>query len=246
MLDDNIQLHDDGHFTLRGRYDRIVKVEEKRLSLDELEHALNQSNWVKESHTLVLGNKRERIAAIIVLTEAGQEYCRQQSRVILIKKLRKQLMADFETVVLPRKWLVMQTMPLSEQGKIKSELLRQLLMLNVTKFPQIQSLKLQKDQAVLQLRIPENLLYFMGHFPQQAILPGVTQLAWVEKYGRLLLGIDQPFLRMEVIKFKKIIRPGDIISVQLQWKATTGKLYFELSSDADSHSSGRMVYGVMA
>jgi 3-hydroxymyristoyl/3-hydroxydecanoyl-(acyl carrier protein) dehydratase len=68
-------------------------------------------------------------------------------------------------------------------------------------------------------------------------------LAWVEQFGKLFFNIALPFLRMEVIKFKKIIRPGDIIQMRLNWKADNQKLYFELSSVSDSHSSGRMVYG---
>ena len=37
-LDDNISLAENGRFLLHGRADRIVKIEEKRLSLTEMEH----------------------------------------------------------------------------------------------------------------------------------------------------------------------------------------------------------------
>ncbi len=245
MLDDKIELQDDGRFVLTGRSDRIVKVEEKRLSLDELEQTLNQSGWVVQSYTLLLTNKRDRIGAVVVLTETGKEHLRQHGRGMMIKQLRKLLMDYFESLVLPRKWLFMQSMPVSAQGKIDSDLLLQLLTLDLEKFPQIQYAMLQRNQAELQVRIQERLVYFNGHFPQQPVLPGVTQLAWVETYGRLLFGIELPFLRMEVIKFKNIIRPGDKVSIHLHWKTETGKLYFELNSATDSHSSGRMVYGVM-
>jgi 3-hydroxymyristoyl/3-hydroxydecanoyl-(acyl carrier protein) dehydratase len=95
----------------------------------------------------------------------------------------------------------------------------------------------------LALRVQPELVYFNGHFPQQPILPGVTQLAWVEHYGRLFFAIGQPFLTMEVIKFKKIIRPDALITMTLEWRADSGKLYFDLHSATESHSSGRLVYG---
>ena len=93
------------------------------------------------------------------------------------------------------------------------------------------------------MRIQAELLYFEGHFPEQPILAGIAQLSWVESYGKLFFDIHQPFIRMEVIKFKKIIQPNDKIQLKLNWNTETNKLYFELNSDSASHASGRLVYG---
>ena len=242
-LDDRIELHDDGLFTLSGRIDRIVKVEEKRLALDELERVLRQSDQVAQAHTLLLTGRRDLIAAVIVLTGAGKISLQQQGRAAMVRELRAQLMHTFESVVLPRKWLFMDALPLSSQGKIDNRLLQQLLMLDSGKFPQLLSCQLENNRVKLELRIQPELVYFTGHFPEQPILPGVTQLAWTEEYGKLFFAIEQPFLTMEVIKFKKIIQPEALITMTLEWKADSGKLYFDLSSVTESHSSGRMVYG---
>jgi len=246
ILDDEIQMVDEGRFKLLGRTDRIVKVEEKRLSLNGLEQQLNNSKWVDDSHTMLFVEKRDKIAATLVLSQKGIELLTQQGRSALIKKIRKQLMSAFETVVLPRKWLFMQLLPLTNEGKIKQQLLRQLLALNLTHFPQILNCDIQNDKVELHLRMQSGLVYFSGHFPEQAVLPGVTQLAWVEKIGKIMFPIKLPFLRMEVIKFKKIIQPGEIIRMKLNWKDCSSKLYFQLDAvnDGDMHSSGRMVYGV--
>jgi acyl-coenzyme A synthetase/AMP-(fatty) acid ligase len=243
ILDDRIQLAENGRFALLRRMDRIVKVEEKRLSLDELEQSLNASDWIQQSHTLLLAKKRDKIGAILVLTKSGKLFLQQQGRVELIKAIRQQLMLRFENVVLPRKWLFIQSLPLNAQGKINRELLLQLLSLDTTRSPQILLCDYKDETVELQLRIPPGLVYFSGHFPGQPILPGVAQLAWVEQFGKLFFNIALPFLRMEVIKFKKIIRPEDIIQMKLIWNADSNKLYFELSSVSSSHSSGRMVYG---
>lgn len=244
ILDDKIKIVEKARFALLGRADRIVKIEEKRLSLDELEQHLSTSQWIEHAYTLVLSGKREKVAAILILSVLGQDYLQQKGRAALIKMLRKQLMQSFETVLLPKKWIIMNTLPLTSQGKVNRELLEQLLKMDTRRFPQIlEVMNNENDSIDLQLKVLPAIIYFDGHFPQQPILPGVTQLAWAEYLAKIFFDIKQPFLRMEVVKFKKIIRPNDIIRMKLHWKADTKKLYFELSSLTDMHSSGRMVYG---
>ncbi|MEO1895586.1 MAG: AMP-dependent synthetase, partial [Methylococcales bacterium] len=171
------------------------------------------------------------------------EQLQLQGRSQLIKQIRQHLSNRFESVVLPRKWLFIQALPYTAQGKINQQLLTELLSLDSNRFPQIVQCDFQDNHVELQLKVLAKIVYFTGHFPEQPILPGVTQIAWAEQFGKLFFAIKQPFLRMEVIKFKKIIRPGDSISMTLNWKAESSKLYFEINSETDSHSSGRMVYG---
>jgi len=243
VLDDKIKIHNETQFTLLGRVDRLVKIEEKRLSLNELEQSLNNSQWVKQSHIFVLKGKRDKVAACLVLSELAEDLLQKQGRSKLIKKIRQSLLNQFETVVLPRKWLFIKSLPLTTQGKIKQALLVELLSLDSNRFPQILNCHFQDNHVKLELKVLSKLVYFSGHFPEQPILPGVTQLAWAEYFGKLFFDIEQPFLCMEVIKFKKIIRPDDTISLSLNWNSDNNKLYFEIISETDSHSSGRMVYG---
>lgn len=243
LLDDRISLHRDGRFELAGRIDRIVKVEEKRLSLTEMENALQQADAVKQAHCQVLSARRERIAASIVLSEAGLASLYHGGRKALIKLLRTHLMQAFETVVIPRKWLFLENIPVNPQGKTDTALLQQLLLTDTAKHPQLLYCRLHTGQAKLDLRIQPELIFFAGHFPGYPILPGVAQLAWSEYFGKLLFPIDRPFMTMEAIKFKKIIVPETLLTLTLEWNADTGKLYFDFSSPSESHSSGRLVYG---
>lgn len=242
-MDDNIKLQENSQFELLGRFDRIIKIEEKRLSLDELEIALSNSEWVYQSHTFLIQGKRDRIAAVLVLTQSGQQYFEQYGRAILTKQLRKQLMGRFETVVLPKKWLILAALPRTAQDKINRNLLLQLFSLDPLRTPQILYCDYQEQSVKLQCRILPDLIYFSGHFPQQPVLPGVTQIAWVEQLAKIFFTIRKPFLRMEVIKFKRIIQPEEIVTIKLNWNADKGKLYFEMDSVAYAHSSGRIVYG---
>lgn len=242
-LDDKIQFSNHHQFELLGRLDRIVKLEEKRLSLDSLENRLNASDWVQQSHTLLLAGQRDKISAALVLSDLGAECLKKQGRGELIKQLKKQLMHEFETVVLPRKWLFISRLPLTAQGKVNQDILIQLFSLKKTHFPLIVSCDYQDETVELSLQIPFDLVYFSGHFPDQPVLPGVTQVAWAEQIGKIFFDNQLPFLRMEVIKFKKIIQPGQLIKMKLNWKADTNKLYFELTSVDSAHSSGRIIYG---
>ena len=126
-LADRVELQADGLFILSGRLDRIVKVEEKRLSLDELEQTLKEQAGIAEAHSLLLPDQRDRIAAVIVLTESGRFALSQQGRPRWIRQLRQPLMAAFETVVLPRQWLFMDALPLTSEGKMDNPMLAQLL-----------------------------------------------------------------------------------------------------------------------
>lgn len=243
LLHDRLERGDDGRFNLLGRSDRIVKIAEKRLSLNELEQALQRSASVSQAYCRLWHGSRERIVAAIVLTAQGLDTIRTQGKYALIKQLKNSLLHNFEAVALPKKWLFIKQLPLSAQGKIDYGKIDGLLSLDRGLFPRLQFLDQQEDGSVeLSLIIQADLVYFAGHFPGQPILPGVTQLAWVERYGKLFFPIMQRFSRMEAIKFKKIIRPDQKLTLQLRWNADSGKLYFDFSSAIESHSSGRLLY----
>lgn len=242
QLDDQITRLDDGRFMLHGRSDRIVKIEEKRLSLVELEQRLKAEPWIDDAHALVISKSRDIVAAVVVLSPQGLGQLADQGRNRFIRQLRKTLEPWFESVVLPRKWLFVNMMPLTVQGKIDQPLLASLLDFDNRKLPQTLSLKMTPDGVRVGLRVPEDLLYFPDHFASYPILPGVVQLAWAEHFGKLFFVIDKPFSHMEAVKFTQVIQPGDQLTLALGWKAAVGKLYFNFSSERGTHSSGRMVY----
>ena len=243
QLDDKISLQDDGRFILHGRLDRIVKIEEKRVSLTELEQRLMRLPEVAEAFTLVLTKHRDVVGAVIVLTEDGLQSLKTTGRKLLIKQLRHALYHDFDAVVLPRKWLFLERMPLTAEGKIEQSILKHLLDMESRKSPYVLGIDKTGDNLELKLNVPVDLIYFPDHFSSYPILPGVVQIAWAEHFGKLFFAIDKPFLTMEVIKFVSVIQPGNELKLTLNWKALAGKLYFNFSSELGAHSSGRMVYG---
>ncbi|MCX7096744.1 MAG: AMP-binding protein [Methylococcales bacterium] len=241
QLDDQISLQSDGRFTLHGRLDRIVKIEEKRLSLSELEHRLLALPWITETFSLKLTKNREVIGVAIILSKDGLQSLKTKGRKALIKQLRNELHHYFDAVLLPRKWLFLEQMPQTSEGKIEQLILYQLLNLDSRKYPHVLKVEKTADGLELNLNVPEELMYFPGHFPRHPILPGVVQIAWAEHFCKLFFSQDKPILTLEVIKFVQVITPGLELKLRLNWKPSPGKLYFNFSSERGAHSSGRLV-----
>ena len=69
----------------------------------------------------------------------------------------------------------------------------------------------------------------------------MVQIAWEEHFGTLFFAIDPPSLTVEVIKFVKIIQPGDELKLVLYWNVSLDKLHFNFPEHG-AHSSGRLIY----
>ncbi len=91
----------DGRFELLGRLDRIVKLEEKRISLPMLEQALVAHDWVAEARLGVVQESRAVLGALLVLSDAGLFALREHGRRSLTEALRKHLSQHCEALALP-------------------------------------------------------------------------------------------------------------------------------------------------
>lgn len=247
VLDDRITVLDNGGFLLEGRLDRIVKIEEKRLSLAEMEQRLKKMPSVEDASIIKLSRQRDVVCAVLQLTDEGEQLLSELGRIKITQQLKKVLSVWFDPVVLPRKWLFVNEIPLTAQGKIDFGLLSGILDSDIKKYPLVQGFNLTPGSVQIRLVVPREheLVYFPDHFAGYPILPGVVQLAWVEHFGRLFFaakGIEKPFSHLETIKFIKIIRPGAELDLTLKWNERVGELSFSFTSGTERFSSGRMMY----
>ncbi|MDR2073681.1 MAG: AMP-binding protein [Spirochaetaceae bacterium] len=115
-----------GRFILKGRADSIVKIEEKRISLPELESRIMQSGLVSDTAVIALQKKRQYLAAALVFNEAGKARFAETGRFFINKYFREYLSGFFETTVIPKQWRYLDTLPRDAQGKIKKQQLEEI------------------------------------------------------------------------------------------------------------------------
>ncbi|WP_053148482.1 AMP-binding protein [Pseudomonas sp. P97.38] len=240
---DAARIADDGRFELLGRLDRIVKLEEKRISLPMLEQALVAHDWVSEARLGVVQENRASLGALVVLSETGLRTLRNQGRRAVTEGLRRHLGEHCETLALPRRWRWLRQLPLNAQGKLPQAEVEALLLAPRPKAPEVLAQVESDGEWNLQLRVPPDLAYFSGHFPTAPVLPGVVQVDWAMSLGRQLLDLPPRFAGMEVLKFQQLVRPGDELQLHLRFDGERGKLYFAYRNDTAACSSGRIVLG---
>ncbi len=117
-LGDNVEFVDERHFYLKGRSDRIVKIEEKRLSLTELENHLLATPWLSEVKAVILQGARTRVGVVAILNGAGRVQLNHLGRRFFNEALREHLLQHFERVLLPRHWRYVEQWPINAQGKV--------------------------------------------------------------------------------------------------------------------------------
>lgn len=263
LMSDIVQLHKDGKFLLRGRADKIVKIEEKRLSLTEMEQRLCSSPLVDECALVVLMGRRSVVAAVVVLSKEGRQQLENTDEKEIKSQLKTQLAGYFESVLLPRKWRLVSTLPVNSQGKQKQHELKALFdkrkqsvenPLHIgssqpiknhlpIKMPYVRHSTVEDNQLELELYIPSELYYFSGHFPDKPVLPGVVQIDWVMTYAKEFLAVLGEFQGMEAIKFRDIIEPETTLHLLIHYRKDKHKLVFRYESAKGNHSSGRVLVG---
>ncbi|MGO4155711.1 AMP-binding protein [Cupriavidus sp. YAF13] len=234
----------DGGFTLAGRADRIVKIEEKRVSLTQVEQALAASPLVREARVVLLElDVGTRLGAVLVPSESGAAMLAGQGRVALLAALRARLADAVDAVALPRRWSFAEALPCNAQGKTTQAMLRDVFrrVLPAVRWQAAEDAL----SAAAELEVSEDLAVFDGHFPGSPIVPGVAQVDWVMALApeRLPVPPRARFRRLEILKFQAVITPGTLVHMTLAWQPERSALAFRLSSARGPHASGRIIFG---
>lgn len=243
---DRASLLGDG-FLLEGRADRLVKIEEKRVSLDGIEAALLASADIQDVRVVVLPGERARLGAAVVLSAAGQQRLLVEGKRALNEQLRTLLLRHVERIALPRYWRYVPSLPHNSMGKITQASLQALFeATHDSRYPPVISRHTEVNTVTLELAVEGNLPWFDGHFPGLPVLPGVAILHWVEYFGRQEFPLLPAFMRMDVIKFQQVIRPGTVLRLQLDWLTERNAISFRATSAGGPNASGRLSFGVEA
>lgn len=230
----------DGGFVLLGRADRIVKIEEKRVSLSALEAHLVASGLVDAARTVLLPEARPQLGVGVVPSVAGWAMVDAHGRRAYSDALRECLGELVEASVRPRRWRLLWALPVNALGKTTEA---DMLALFDPRRPPARLLERDDGHAVLAIEAAPDLPYFDGHFAGAPVLAGVVQLEWAVHFGRELFALRDGFQRLDVLKFQQVVRPGDALQLSLHWDEERTTLTFGYTSQAGPHSGGRIVFG---
>lgn len=252
LMGDRGEVLEDGRFRTFGRVDRIAKIAEERFSLDEMERRLEAHPWVKQARLVLLqgGGRpaRDLVGAVVVLNASAPRPRSEAERSAAGRTLREHLRRHFETVTLPRHFRYVDAFPADAQGKTSAQALKNLFHPRydpaVTQPERLGCVR-TADKITLRLRVPVDLGYLDGHFPEFPVVPGVVQAKWVWTTAAELLGRAAPLKAMEAVKFKEMLLPGRefSLSVQVLRKGSEEKLVYDISDGDVLFSSGRLILG---
>jgi len=240
--DDKIAFDADGRFRLQGRLDRVLKLDGKRVSLPELEARLALHPYVAQAAIAPLeGASRERVGAVVALTEAGSEALRGEGRVLLAQILRRHLSAYFDAVVLPRHWRFRITLPFDARGKLPVAAVAAAFDARADGVEVLAEAR-SADSLHYELRVPPTLVHFAGHFPGLPILPGVVQVDWAMRLAAEHVPAVRQLASIDRLKFMAPVPPGALLNLTLAHDAARRRVQFAYRLDGRESASGVIVY----
>ncbi len=229
IIKDRMELFGD-EIELLGRSDRVLKVQEKRIDANVLESKIKENEYIDDCYCLEFAGK---IATLVILNNLGKEFLLKNGSVELIKSLKNHLKTDFEKI--PQKWKFFDEIPKNIRGKIDKEKIRELFELNLS-LPLILSRIKEENSITFRLIFLGNSNFFKGHFEDLPILAGVVQLFYVDFFSKLAYNLDCHCGQIRRVKFANIIKPNQIIDLELT-KTDTG-ISFKYKDENKTYSSG--------
>src|SRR4029079_8653882 len=91
--------------------------------------------------------------------------------------------------------------------------------------------KIEGNKITALKNVTMNELYFQGHFPGHPIMPGVLQLEGIAQVAGILMlkqaenqGKLAYFMSAESVKWRRPVRPGDTIMIDVELTKSRGKI----------------------
>lgn len=105
--------------------------------------------------------------------------------------------------------------------------------------PEIRATRVSAAGVELDLRVPEQLDVWPGHFPGFFVVPGVLQLDWVVRLAARELGVGR-LLGADFMKFKAPMRPGQHFTLALSLAKEGRELAFRMTDRDVVFSTGKL------
>ena len=88
------------------------------------------------------------------------------------------------------------------------------------------------------IKVDADSPWFSGHFPDNPIFPGIAQLELIVKLISEATGTPLKLIGMSRVKFRKIVRPGDRLDIQVAPGTKKDQYTFRIVGDKEDVCSG--------
>lgn len=234
---DIVEIRESG-FVLKGRSDRIAKVEGKRVSLVRVEQALLAHQFVKDAAVVDLPSRKGALGAIVELNDDGEKALSARGSFRLSRSVRGSLSRRLDQSERPKYWRF-ESVPRNAQGKAIQSTIRAAFDTPPARlFGRGRVKAIEAENATIELEIIPTLVWFSGHFPNEPVLPGLAQIhmaaAWTEHAWRWKpVGSS-----ITKLKFRRVLRPGDRVLLKLARRPALGRVTFSYHLDGVVASEG--------
>lgn len=117
---DLIEFDEEGGFRLKGRADRIAKIEGIRVSLAEFDARLSALTGVSAGAVVILDDDNPHLGGVVVLDATGLAERAKVGAFRLGRRLRQDLSRHLPSAALPRRWRFVSALPAGALGKISA------------------------------------------------------------------------------------------------------------------------------
>ena len=235
-MGDGAALSPDGRrFKLLGRLDRMVKINEQRVSLPEMEAKIAALPEVREAALATLDGPHGQCLGLVAALEESAPFPGKRSAA---RALREQLLSIFPKGTVPKRYRFVFELPRNAQGKVRADELRRILESDFSE-PRVTNVTRADGAWSADLTFDADAFYFQGHFPGFPILPGVVQLGTAHHFAEVFERVPLRLSLVKKLKFSRLVRPGETIRFTLERKVD-GEYSFRYAAGGELCSSGVM------
>ncbi len=218
VMGDGVDLAPDARsFLLKGRLDRLVKINEERVNLAEMEEKVRALGFADCAIAKIAGKRGDFLGCVLVAKEG------ERGRPAALE-LRKMMLPVFPKGTVPKRFRFAASLPRNAQGKVPAADIVAIL-----------------ERTEVPLRFTGEEHFFQGHFPGMPILPGVAQLGLATENAKKTYGFTGALKMAKKLKFVHIIEPGHDIVLSLE-KNGDEEVKYEFREGDVICSSGTLVF----
>lgn len=217
-----------GALILQGRIDRIVKIFEKRVSLDSLEARIRALKIIDDCFVGLIDGQNHA-HCVVVLSKNGKELFLQNGKKGVVEAIKSLKIKEI------RHFHIRAKLPYNERGKIAKKDF--IACVNEKIMPKFEIIHSDSEWLSARSYIDEGCFYFDGHFGDFPLVPGFVELGFVVDLAKVHLDLGADF-SIECVKFTNFMRPFS--EVEMEIKRKNSKIYFQILSDKKECANGRI------